>query len=83
MVKELQDTEQRAFRLSVFNRLGELGINVINGSVYNALDRLEEKGLLRSEFTEPLAERGNRRKKIYFLEEKGLVDHFFNTKNIY
>ncbi|KAF0233617.1 MAG: PadR family transcriptional regulator [bacterium] len=71
-VLELEKTDEGAFGLSVFYKLKVNGIGVVNGSVYNTLDRLENKGLLRSQMTEPIAERGGRRKRIYFLEEKGL-----------
>jgi PadR family transcriptional regulator, regulatory protein PadR len=71
-VLELENTNGGAFGLAVFNRLKELGVHVVNGTVYNTLDRLEEKGLLRSEMTEPIPERGGRRKRIYFLEGKGM-----------
>lgn len=41
------------------------------GSVYDPLDRLEKKGLLRSFLTEPVKERGGRSKRIYRLTERG------------
>lgn len=71
-VLELEKTDAGAFGLSVFNRLKDFGINVVNGTVYNTLDRLQDKGMLRSEITEPTLERGGRRKRIYFIEGKGL-----------
>jgi DNA-binding PadR family transcriptional regulator len=41
------------------------------GSVYDPLDRLERKGLLRSYLTEPTKERGGRSKRIYQLTSLG------------
>ena len=35
------------------------------GSIYNPLNRLEQKGLLDSYTTEPIKERGGRSKRIY------------------
>ena len=42
------------------------------GSVYDALDRLEKKGLLRSSLSEPLKSRGGRSKRIYKHTKQGL-----------
>lgn len=42
------------------------------GSVYDALDRLEKKGLLTSYLSEPLKSRGGRSKRIYQHTEHGL-----------
>lgn len=38
------------------------------GSVYFALDRLEDEGLISSRLADPTAERGGRRKRYYRLE---------------
>jgi PadR family transcriptional regulator len=42
------------------------------GTVYKTLGRLEDKGHLRSSTSEPVAERGGRRKKLYALSPSGL-----------
>ena len=42
------------------------------GTVYKTLGRLEEKGYLLSRTSEPVAERGGRRKKLYELSPSGL-----------
>ena len=42
-----------------------VGRDVPLGSVYNALARLEEKGLVTSDVGEPSPERGGRRKRLY------------------
>jgi DNA-binding PadR family transcriptional regulator len=41
------------------------------GTVYKTLGRLEDKGHLRSRVSEPVAERGGRRKKLYELTPSG------------
>jgi len=43
------------------------------GTVYKTLGRLEDKGYLRSRASEPVAERGGRRKKLYELSPSGLT----------
>jgi len=49
-----------------------LGRVVAIGAVYTTLDRLEEKGYVRSWEGEPDAKRGGRRKKFYAIEGSGL-----------
>lgn len=41
------------------------------GAVYATLDRLEDKGLLRSHLSDPTPERGGRSKRFYRLEDAG------------
>lgn len=41
------------------------------GSIYNPLNRLEQKGLLDSYTTEPIKERGGRSKRIYRVTPEG------------
>ena len=41
------------------------------GSVYNPLNRLEQRGLLDSYTTEPVKERGGRSKRIYRVTPEG------------
>jgi DNA-binding PadR family transcriptional regulator len=45
---------------------------VLVGSVYAALERLEKKGLVASEVGEPTPERGGRAKRYFRITEKGL-----------
>lgn len=40
-------------------------------AVYGALERLEDRGLLRSRMTRPTPERGGRRKRVYALLPAG------------
>jgi PadR family transcriptional regulator PadR len=48
------------------------GRDVVQASVYNALDRLEEKGLLTSRFGDPTPERGGKAKRYFKVTAKGL-----------
>jgi PadR family transcriptional regulator, regulatory protein PadR len=48
------------------------GRDVLLGSVYAALDRLESKGLVASSVGDPTPERGGRAKKFFRVTAKGL-----------
>jgi len=48
------------------------GRSVSAGAVYTSLERLEARGLVRSAWGEPTAERGGKRKKFYRIEPRGL-----------
>jgi len=50
------------------------GREVALGSVYAALERLEEKGLVESRLGDPTAERGGRAKRYFRVTEAGLRD---------
>ena len=50
------------------------GKAVILASVYNTLERLEEKGLIRSAVGQPTAERGGRAKRYFSITTAGLRD---------
>jgi PadR family transcriptional regulator, regulatory protein PadR len=41
------------------------------GALYTALDRLEQRGFLRSKWGEPTAERGGRRKRYFSVTARG------------
>lgn len=48
------------------------------GAIYDPLYRLEEKGYVRSELSDPVAERGGRSKRLFFVTTEGeeaLRDH--------
>ena len=47
------------------------GKQVILASVYNTLERLEEKGMIRSTIGQPTRERGGRAKRYFKLEPAG------------
>jgi DNA-binding PadR family transcriptional regulator len=42
------------------------------GALYTTLDRLEEKGLVRSRFGDPTPQRGGRAKRFFTVTAKGL-----------
>ena len=48
------------------------GKPVILASVYNTLERLEEKGLVRSTIGQPTPERGGRAKRYFSMTTAGL-----------
>lgn len=48
------------------------GREVALGSVYAALDRLEEKGLITSRLGDPTAERGGRAKRYFKVTAQGI-----------
>ena len=50
------------------------GKPVILASVYNTLERLEEKWLVRSEFGEPTSQRGDRAKRYFAITSAGLKE---------
>jgi PadR family transcriptional regulator, regulatory protein PadR len=50
------------------------GRDVAIGSVYAALERLEDKGFVRSELGEPTAERGGRAKRYFHVTARGLKE---------
>jgi DNA-binding PadR family transcriptional regulator len=50
------------------------GKAVILASVYNTLERLEEKGFVRSAVGQPTAERGGRAKRYFSITAAGLRD---------
>ena len=63
-----------AYGASILRELdGEAGRAVARGSVYVALDRLEEKGFLVSRDGEPTAQRGGRAPRLVALTEAGLA----------
>jgi DNA-binding PadR family transcriptional regulator len=61
-----------AYGVTVQQRLEELTARPVGmGPVYAALDRLERKGLVRSELGEPTRERGGKRKRHYQITRSG------------
>jgi PadR family transcriptional regulator PadR len=49
------------------------GRAVARGALYPTLDRLEQKGLVRSRLGEALAERGGRARRYYTVSARGLA----------
>jgi len=48
------------------------GRTVMLGALYTALDRLEQNGLVTSDFGEPTRARGGRAKRLFVVSPKGL-----------
>jgi len=48
------------------------GRDVVMGAVYASLDRLEQKGLVRSTFGEATPERGGKRKRLFVVTAEGV-----------
>lgn len=47
--------------------------SVSRGAVYVTLDRMERKGYLRSELSDPTPERGGKARRVFAVEADGLV----------
>jgi DNA-binding PadR family transcriptional regulator len=62
-----------AYGVSISNEIEEAtGSEVLLGSVYDALKRLEEKGLISSTLGETTPERGGRAKRYFRATSKGV-----------
>jgi PadR family transcriptional regulator, regulatory protein PadR len=48
------------------------GRTIAPGALYTALDRLEDKGLVKSRFGEPTAQRGGRAKRYFTVTAAGI-----------
>src|SRR5690606_10800537 len=63
---------KKAYGVAVMDEIvKQTGRKLNISAVHAVLTRLEEKGLLVSEMSDPTAERGGRRKKIYLLTAAG------------
>ena len=61
-----------AYSVAVMDELeAQAGRSINISAVHAVLSRLEEKGLLRSKMSDPLEERGGRRKRMYLLTAAG------------
>jgi PadR family transcriptional regulator, regulatory protein PadR len=61
-----------AYTINIAEALeAETGNIVTNGAVHSALQRLEQKGYLRSDWGEATAERGGRRKRLFIVTALG------------
>ncbi len=63
----------KAYGVTIHQRVMELVAprRVTLAAIYVALDRLEQKAMVSSWFSEPTAERGGRRKRCYRMEPAG------------
>jgi DNA-binding PadR family transcriptional regulator len=65
--------ESEAYGVSIERYIIEnIGRSVSLGAMRSALDRLEQKGYLESQFGEPTAVRGGKRKKFFEITAEGL-----------
>lgn len=66
-------TGDRAYGVTVLEELERETSRILTlGTVYKTLLRLEGKGLLRSRTSDPLPERGGRKKRLYRATPSGL-----------
>jgi DNA-binding PadR family transcriptional regulator len=77
-----------AYGVTIHEKVSELAHPkaVSLGAVYVTLDRLEDKGLISSWLSEPVAERGGRAKRCYRLEalgERALQESAATAKRIW
>ncbi|MDE3196025.1 MAG: PadR family transcriptional regulator [Acidobacteriota bacterium] len=77
-----------AYGVTIHGKVEELSHprTVSPGAIYVTLDRLEDKGLVRSWLSEPIAERGGRSKRCYRLEalgERALEESAVTAKRIW
>jgi DNA-binding PadR family transcriptional regulator len=64
-----------AYGVPIANAIAQsTGKRVILASVYNTLERLEEKGLVQSTVGQPTPERGGRAKRYFSITTTGLRD---------
>ncbi|GGH21190.1 hypothetical protein GCM10007423_02140 [Dyadobacter endophyticus] len=62
----------RAYGVLLMHEIAEnTGRPVRLNQIHSALQRLEEKGMIRSNMSEPTPERGGRRKRLYILTAYG------------
>ena len=77
-----------AYGVTIHSKVEELARPkaIAIGAVYVTLDRLEDKGLVTSWLSEPIAERGGRAKRCYRIEalgERALQDSAITAKRIW
>ncbi len=60
------EAERQAYGVAITHEINEqTGRSVRLNQIHAALERLEEKGMVKSEMGEPTAERGGRRKRLF------------------
>ena len=63
---------KKAYGVAVMDEIEkQTGRNLNISAVHAVLQRLEDKGLVKSEMSEPTGERGGRRKRIFLLTASG------------
>jgi PadR family transcriptional regulator PadR len=63
---------EAAYGVTIRTEIGKrTGRNIAPGALYTTLDRLEQKGLVRSHFGDPTPERGGRAKRFFTVTAAG------------
>ncbi len=66
--------EKNAYGVSIQEEINKrMSRSISRGALHTALTRLEEKGYIQSDYGEPTAERGGRRKRYYEVTNKGMA----------
>jgi PadR family transcriptional regulator, regulatory protein PadR len=66
--------ESQGYAVTIRHEIEEqTGRRVSRGAVYMTLERLQDKGLLRSHLADPTPERGGRSKRIYAITPIALI----------
>jgi PadR family transcriptional regulator PadR len=75
--------EGKGYGVSVFQYLNEMNEKRITlGVVYDILERLCKKGLVKAQFGEPTPVRGGMRKKYYIVTKRG-IEELVKERKIY
>jgi len=65
--------KENAYPVSIFDEIGKTtGASWTLGAIYFPLQRLEEKGLLKSSLGDPTSERGGKSRRYYRITDAGL-----------
>jgi DNA-binding PadR family transcriptional regulator len=65
--------EDQGYGVTIRKEIRECtGRNAAPGALYNTLDRLEEKGMVRSRMGDPSPQRGGRAKRLFTVTAKGI-----------
>lgn len=65
---------KQAYGVTIQEELGKrMNRKISRGALHTALSRLEEKGYISSQYGEPTAVRGGRRKRYYNVSNKGVL----------
>jgi len=65
--------DDNAYGVTIRKEIRECtGRNVAPGALYNTLDRLEEKGMVRSKMGDPSPQRGGRAKRLFSVTASGV-----------
>ena len=72
VLRAILNLQGHGYAITIADKVAELlGRQVSLGAIYATTDRLERKGLVKSELGEATAERGGKAKRYYEIEETG------------